>query len=155
MAFFFAPGDCDFSGWLVSKKKVARTPMKNVNVKTALFISAVLLFRIVFFNTFIIPSATAQEANGIIKQHFSIVMKRKANFETADNSENSEYSFAELREQENGEDNEFKSNPYFLIQVVYSLFVNELTNKLKGLPFYNYLSYPSSHRYLTLQVFRT
>ena len=84
-------------------------------------------------------------------------MKRRANFEAEDNSENSEYSFAEFREKEGtNDDNPFGSNPFFLIQVLYSLITGEITNKLKGVvPFYNYLSYTSSHRYLVFEVFRT
>jgi hypothetical protein len=81
-------------------------------------------------------------------------MKRRVNFEAAENSENAQRLFAALREEEAiGDDNDIEPNPFFFI---YSLITTELTNKLKSIvPFYNYLSYSSSHRYLALKVFRT
>ena len=133
--------------------------MKNVKINTALLVGLAFIFRIVFFNIFVVPSSNTHthETSGLIKSHFSTAMKRRVNFEVADNAENSEYSFAELLEDEGLKaHNQFESNPFFLVHFLYSLIANEITIKLKDIvPFYNYLSYASSHRYLALQVFRT
>jgi len=127
-----------------------------MKVNTALLICAVFMFRIVFFNIFSVPSFSARKTSGNLKSHFSAAMKRRVNFETADNLKRSEYSFAEVREKEGTNDSQSAASPFFLIQVLYSFVASEMTSKRKGVvSFYNYLSYTSSHRYLVLQVFRT
>lgn len=131
--------------------------MKRIKMNTALFICAAFAFRILFFNIFVISSLNFQQTDRVVKTHFSTAMKRRVNFETTDNSENVLHSFAEIcEEKDTNENGQFESNPFFLIQALYSFSTSETASKLKRLiSFYNYLSYSSSHRYLMLQVLRT
>ena len=128
--------------------------IKNLKLNTALFICTVFVFRILFFNIFAVSSFNFQHANGIVKAHFSTVMKRRIHSEAAEFSENAEYSFKRITEAEApNEDEQSESNPFFLIRILLSLLTREVPNKLAA--YYNHLCFTSSHRYLLFQVFRT
>jgi hypothetical protein len=124
---------------------------RHLKINTALFICTAFVFRIVFFNVFVISSSNFQNANRLVKTHFATAMKRRVNIDFS-NAES--YSDAELGEEK--KESKFESNPFFLLQAVYSLITREMKSKLRGLTlFCNYLSTISSHRYLVLQVLRT
>lgn len=131
--------------------------MKNLTLNTALFICTVFVFRIVFFNILAFSSANLQQTSGAVKVHFSMGLKGWIRSEMTEIPESAEYSFDEICEEKDvREETRSESNPFFLIQVLYSLVTTKVPDKLKEIAaFYNYLSHTSSQRYLSFQVLRT
>jgi hypothetical protein len=128
---------------------------KNFKINIAFVLCTVFIFRILFINIGIISSLSTKQHNGFIKAHFSNKMKKRRYFEPLSDSKSCDYSLVEICEEGSDNDDQFKSNPLFFIQVLYSSVAGETENKLKKIsPFCNYLSHTSSERCLIFQVFR-
>ena len=128
---------------------------KSLKINTALLLSAVFIFRILFVNIGIISSFNTQQNKGFLKAHFSSTLKRRKQVEPLHSSAIGQVSIVEICEEGSDDDDDVKSNPFLPIQILYSLITNIIKNNLiKTAPFFKPFLYNSSHRYLTFQVFR-
>jgi hypothetical protein len=127
----------------------------SFKINTAVIICTAFIFRLLFVNIGIISSLNTQQNHGIIKNHFSSAIKKRRNIESSTNSGSASYVVTEICEEDTDDEKAAKPNPFLFIQVLYSFLSDKINNTLEKIaPFYNYLSYKSSHRYLAFQVFR-
>jgi hypothetical protein len=126
-----------------------------LKINTAFLLCTAFIFRILFVNIGIISSLNTRQNNNFINTCFSTAMKRKKHFEAINNSESYGYSAAEICEEDSDDDNLFKSNPFFLIQVLYSTIAGKIKNTLEKISFYKYFSCASSkNKHAELRVLR-
>ncbi|WP_317898100.1 hypothetical protein [Aurantibacillus circumpalustris] len=129
--------------------------LTNLKINSAIVICVAFIFRVLFVNIGIISSLSAQQNKGAIKSHFSSTMKRRKIVETTANPITAENSPMELCEGESNEENQLKSTPLVLIQILYSFFSNNLKTGLeKTYSFFAYSTFSSSPRFIAFQVFR-
>jgi len=128
---------------------------KSLKINTAILICIAFIFRLLFVNIGLISSLETQQSKSIIKTHFSSTIKKRRQIQSSNNLINSGYSAIEICEEDTDEASLLKSNPFLLVQILFSFFWNKINSQIKKITsFYNYLSYNSSHRYLAFQVFR-
>jgi hypothetical protein len=128
---------------------------RRFKINTAILICSAFIFRLLVVNISVISSLSTWQNNVFIKNHYSTIIKRRRNFERVNNSKNSECLVPEICEVDPNNETKFKSKPFLLTQILYSLVANDIMNELKKIiPFYKHFSYFSSHRYLAFQVFR-
>jgi hypothetical protein len=122
---------------------------RSLKVNTAILICSAFIFRLLFANICIVSSSNAQHNKGQ-KSHYSTLMKRRNH--PSDHSKNFGTSVVEICEEDSDEHNQFKANPFFLVQVLYSLAAKGIENHLKLFS----RSFPRtlSNQYLVLQVIR-
>lgn len=127
----------------------------NYKINIALFICTAFIFKLLFVNISFISSSNISQNNTSVKEYFSTIVKKTTSAEIANNTKTSEYPVLEICEENSDDDDQFKSNPFFAIQLFYSLIIHKTKDSLEKItPFYNHLSYTSSHRYLAFRVFR-
>ncbi len=127
----------------------------NWKISTAFLLTSVFLFRILFVNIGVISSLNTQQNKSFVKNYFSTTLKKRRQIENATTSTNTPYATVEICEEDATEDNVVKSNPFLLIQVIYSFLADKLEGSLKRVtPFLTHLANLSSPRYLRLQVIR-
>jgi hypothetical protein len=127
---------------------------KSFKVNTAILICTAFVFKLLFVNIGVISSLNTKQNTRFVKAHISALKKRRRHSEPLNNSGNCEYSVVEIYEEDPNND-EFKSNPFFLIQVLYSLAARKAENNLTKLTLSSkYFSDIPLHRYLTFHVFR-
>ncbi|MGZ3884821.1 MAG: hypothetical protein ACXVPQ_09855 [Bacteroidia bacterium] len=128
--------------------------LKNLKINTALFLCTAFVFRILFVNLGIISSLSTQQNGSTVKNQLASVMKRKQHTEASNPTRSCEYSVVEIYEEDADDDNQVKSNPFVLTQVLYSSVAGETGSNLKKItPARAYCSDTSSYRCL-IQVFR-
>jgi hypothetical protein len=127
---------------------------RKLIINTAILICSAFIFRLLFIHIGIISSSD-NHTKGIIKAHFSTILKRKKNAEASNYSANHrEYALVEVFE-EDSDENKFKPKANLLGPILYSLVADEIkSNFNKKEASYKSFSYTSTHRYLSLQVFR-
>ena len=124
-------------------------------IYVALLISAAFIFRVLFVNIGLISSLSSQQNNSFLKSHLSSAMKRKKQFEVLNANGGTPYSVVEVCEEDTDHDNEIKSKPFFLIQILYSLFGNHTgDNPTKIAPLSGHFSKSIAQKYIAFQVFR-
>jgi uncharacterized protein YqkB len=129
--------------------------LKPLKINTAIIICIAFIFRLLFVNIGLISSLETQQNNRIIKAHFSSTIKKRRHIQSSNNIVNSGYSTVEICEEDSDEVSQIKSNPFLLLQFLFSFFSSKINDQVEKInQFYNYLSYKSSHRYLAFQVFR-
>jgi hypothetical protein len=131
--------------------------MRNCKINAAVFLCTAFMFRIVFFNVLSDTPFNPLKTHASIKSSISPPKHSKLEFEGIDAHNRMEYSLAEGREEENLHGrNGVESIPLFLIKTLHSSIDDHTSRKLnKTFPAHQYYSRSCSHRYLTLQVFRT
>jgi hypothetical protein len=128
---------------------------KPLKINTAIIICFAFIFRLLFVNIGLISSLDTQQSKSIIKAHFSSTIKKRRQIQSSNNLVNSGYSAVEICEENADEVIQIKSNPFLLLQFLFSFFSSKINDQVERITqFYNYLSYKSSHRYLAFQVFR-
>jgi|SRR5579872_7317510 hypothetical protein len=129
--------------------------IKNLKISIALLLCTGFFFRILFVNIGVVSSLNTQQNNCVIKSHFSTVMKRSKHFEVLNNNfTKCEDSLPEICEENPDDDEQDRSNPFFLIQVLYSHAAGEIKNDLQKISLGRHNPYASSNRCLIFQTFR-
>lgn len=127
----------------------------GLKIKTALIICSAFIFRILFVNIGIISSLNTIQNAGIIKSHFSSIIKKRKQVDAKNSNGNSAYVVAEICEEDSNEEKEIKSNPLLLIQILYSFIASKIETSLKNtLPLSDHFAFFSSKKHLVLQVIR-
>ncbi|MDO8999036.1 MAG: hypothetical protein Q7W45_04675 [Bacteroidota bacterium] len=129
---------------------------KVLKVSIAVIICTAFVFRLSLINFNLITSVkTSQENYKVIKNDFSSSLTNKIEFQLSDYVVNSEYASTEICEEDSNELSQLKIHPFFLIQFLFAHFSSKTNYQVEKITqFYNYLSYASSHRYLSFQVFQ-
>src|ERR1700757_2027569 len=99
--------------------------VKNLKISIALLLGTVFVFRVLFVNIGIISSLNVQQNGSFVKAYFSTTMKKRRHVEVLNKSRSCEYSMAEVYEENPDNDDQLKSNSFFLIQVLYSVVAGE------------------------------
>lgn len=127
----------------------------RIKINTAILICLAFVLRLLFVNIGLISSLDTKHNNSIIKTHFSSTIKKRRHIQSSNNLVNAGYSAVEICEEDSDEVSQQKSNPFLLLQFLFSFFSSKIYDQVERVTqFYNYLSYKSSHRYLAFQVFR-
>jgi len=129
--------------------------LRGLKINTALVICAAFFFRLLFVNIGIVSSLNTHQNKGVVKAHFSSLMKKRRTVEAPNSSGNYEYSAIEICEEGADENNFSKSNPFLFTQVLYSPVAGKISNTLQKVKIFQGLfSYSPLPRYLKLEVFR-
>ena len=129
--------------------------LAHFKINSALIICLAFIFRVLFVNVGVISSLTSLQTKAFTKPNLSLNTKRQLIAETPANSVTAENSPMEACEEDSNEENEVKSNSFFLIQVLFSFALNTVDPQLtKTTDFSQYASYTSSDKLLAFQIFR-
>ncbi|MBI3518207.1 MAG: hypothetical protein HY062_02460 [Bacteroidetes bacterium] len=140
---------------LLAESNTKMNMLTRIKINTATLICFAFIFRLLFVNIGIIPFFNTHHNSASVSKHISAPIKRTKTAEVADNTRNSEYSTLEICEEGPDDENQFKLNCFTLVKPFYALSIDKAGHDLKQKsPFYQHLSYITSHRYLAFQVFR-
>ena len=123
-------------------------------INTALVLSMVFVFRILFVNAGIISSVNGPKSNSAIKSHFSTVMKRSKHSEVVSSSVKNADSSPEICEEYPNGTKQLKSTPFFFIQILFCQNTNKLKYNLQKTSSGRYIACISSNRHLKFRTFR-
>ncbi|PBQ31787.1 hypothetical protein CNR22_08405 [Sphingobacteriaceae bacterium] len=123
---------------------------KSFKVNTAILICAAFILKLLVVNAVISLNG---KTNPLAKTQASFETKTTS-VQSSGSCDNAEYS-AEICEEDSNEETQLKSNPFLLVNVLYSLIgINVVSELQKILPLQRNFSFTESNRYIALQVFR-
>lgn len=129
--------------------------LRNFKINSAVLICMAFVFRLLFVNIGVVSSLNTRQFNSHAKHHFSTLAKKGRSLEASDNSGTRDYLAIEICEEDSDEENEIKSDPSSLLQVLYCGVVSKINDGLKKITATHHsLSYTATHRYLAFKVFR-
>lgn len=128
----------------------------RIKINTAVLICTAFVFRLLFVNIGLVSSLNTNQNNSTIKRHFfTVIKKRRKQFDPVITCKSNGCSAVEILEEETDNEELFRLNTFPLLFIFYSKIELKIKDVLKRInPFNKRFAFNSSRRHLEYQVFR-